>query len=89
MEIKHGDCPRLRTIHMQGSEKNVRVTHRFDPPDGHEFVLMLLGTAPKDQPADIDMMLSKLGFVFDGGSEEIARLNGVIADLEAKLAAKD
>lgn len=89
MELNFGDCSRAPQFDLvMGDERQV-ITATFDAHPGEEFVVMLLGTAKIGEPADVDKMVAQLGFVAsDGGAEEILHLKGVIADLEAKLAAK-
>ena len=89
MEIRNGACFNYSGLDLAVVQNDASVIQNFAAPEGNDFILMLLGISPKGQPANIDMLLSNLGLISSNGvAQEIMRLNGVIADLEAKLAAK-
>mgnify|MGYP003406972116 CR=1 FL=1 len=89
MQITNGVCLNYSALSVNAVENGAEVTHTFPAPDGNQFVMMLLGITPNDQPADIGKLVGNLGLISSNGvAQEMMRLNGVIADLEAKLAAK-
>ena len=89
MQISNGVCLNYSALNVNAVENGAEVIHSFPAPDGNQFVMMLLGITPNGQPADIGKMVGDLGLISSNGvAQEMMRLNGVIADLEAKLAAK-
>jgi hypothetical protein len=87
--LQVGDCTRLKTFNLAVPSDTGVTTFGLKADRGYEFVAMFLGMAKKGERADVDKMIAQMGLVpNDGGAAEILHLKGVIADLEAKLAAK-
>lgn len=88
-QLRIGDCSRSKTFKLLTTTDAGEVTTTFSAARGEEFVVLLLGMAKKGVRADVDKMVAQMGLVAsDGGAEEILHLKSVIAELEAKLAAK-
>jgi hypothetical protein len=88
-QLRIGDCSRSKTFKLLTTTDTGEMTTTFSAARGEEFVVLLLGMAKKGVRADVDKMVAQMGLVAsDGGAEEILHLKGVIADLEAQLAAK-
>jgi hypothetical protein len=89
MELRNGLCINYSGLSVNAVEEGNQVVHNFSAPEGHQFVMMLIGLTPNDQPADIGKMVGNLGLISSNGvAQEMMRLNSVIADLQAQLAAK-